>query len=291
MSNLKQSIFWVTFYLAVIFVLAQFDYSDSPIIDFAKYFYFLVMVAVPATIFFPYISRTSVAIPMIIWGAVYLVLLQILDRSDSAPFSTFPIILLEFILVQLGVWLAYQLAYGISQAESVMDLMALTAFPSRTMDINAASKQIKTEITRSRRYHRPMGLIVLQASMDENIPKSQLVSAIKNDLSHRFSFARIGQVIDEHIRQTDMVFRERFNRFVILCPETNFQNSQILAERIADMIHNKTSVQVAWTVAAFPDDALSFDDLLEVANSKLTHFVKDGKDSARPVEQQVENEN
>ncbi len=291
MSNLKQSIFWVTFYLAVIFVLAQFDYSDSPIIDFAKYFYFLIMVAVPATIFFPYISRTSVAIPMIIWGAVYLVLLQILDRSDSAPFSTFPIILLEFILVQLGVWLAYQLACGISQAESVMDLMALTAFPSRTMDINAASKQIKIEITRSRRYHRPMGLVVLQTSMDENIPKSELVSAIKNDLSHRFSFARIGQVIDEHIRQTDMVFREKFNRFVILCPETNFQNSQILAERIADMIHNKTNVQVAWTVAAFPDDALSFEDLLEVANSKLTHFVKDGKDSARPVEQQVENEN
>ena len=289
MSNLKQSIFWVTLYLALIFVLAQFDYSDSPIIDFAKYFYFLILAAVPATILFPYVSRTGPAVPMILWGAVYLVLLQILDRTDSAPFSTFPIILLEFLLLQLGIWLAYQLAYGMSQAESVMDLMTLSAFPSRTMDINAASKQIKIEITRSRRYHRPMGLIVVQASADENIINTELVSAIKNDMSHRFSFARIGQVIDENIRQTDMVFRERFNRFVILCPETDFQNSQMLAERIAGVIRNKTSVQVSWTVAAFPDDALSFEDLLDVANSKLTHFIMDGKDRDRKIES-VDNE-
>ncbi len=81
MSNLKQSIFWVTFYLAIIFVLAEFDFSDSPIIDFAKYFYFLVLVAVPTTIFFPFISRASVMVPMFIWGAVYITLLQILDRA------------------------------------------------------------------------------------------------------------------------------------------------------------------------------------------------------------------
>ena len=288
MSSLKQSIFWVTFYLAVILVLAQFDYSDSPIIDFAKYFYFLVMVAVPATIFFPFVSKTSVAIPMVVWGAVYFVMLQILDRTASALYS-FPIILLEFILVEIGVWLAYQLAYGISHAESIMDVMALSAFPSRTMDIDEASKQIKIEITRSRRYHRPLGLIVLQANPDDNFSNTELVSAIKNDLSHRFSFARIGQVVDEHIRQTDMVFRDRFNRFVILCPETDFQNSQNLAGRIADAIYTRTGVRVSWAVAAFPDDALSFDDLLDVANSKLIHFAIDRKDSVGPVKQ-VENE-
>ncbi len=290
MSNLKQSIFWVTFYLAIIFVLAQFDYSDSPIIDFAKYFYFLAMIAVPATIFFPFVSSANVVIPMVIWGAIYLILLQVLDRTSSAPYSTFPIILLEFILIEIGVWLAYQLANGISHAESIMDVMALSAFPNRTIDIDQASKQIKIEITRSRRYHRPLGLIVLQASPDENLTNAELVSVLKKDLSRRFSFARIGHVVDEHIRQTDMVFRDRFNRFVIFCPETAFQNTQILAERIEEAIRIKTGRQVLWAVAAFPDDALSFDDLLDVANAKLAHFVIDRKGLARPVVQ-TENEN
>lgn len=290
MSNLKQSIFWVTFYLAVIFVLAEFDFSDSPIIDFAKYFYFLVLVAVPATIFFPFISRASVMVPMFIWGAVYITLLQILDRAASAPNSTFPIILLEFIFVEVGVWLACQLAYGISRAESVMDVMALSAFPSRTIDIENASKQIKIEITRSRRYHRPLGLIILQASSDETLSNTELVSAIKNDLSHRFSFARIGQVVDENVRQTDMVFRDRFNRFIVLCPETAYQNSQVLAKRLADSVYNRTNMVILWAAAAFPDDALSFDDLLDVANSKLAHAITEKSESLGAVKQQVENE-
>src|SRR5690349_9195398 len=113
MSALKRSIFGLAIYLAAILVLAQFDYSDSPIIDFAKYFYFIVLIAIPVTIFFPFTTKMNVIVPMVIWGSVYFVALQTLDRRESAPNTTFSIILLEFILLMIGVWMAYQLADGI----------------------------------------------------------------------------------------------------------------------------------------------------------------------------------
>lgn len=269
MSSLKQSVFWLAIYIGAVFILAQFDYVDSPIIDFAKYFYFMVMVAVPATIFFPFTSRMNVLVPAIVWGSIYLVMLQVLDRTVSAPNSTFPIILLEFILVEIGVWLAFQLANGISHAESVMDAMALSVFPNRTQTIQEASQQIKTEITRSRRYHRPLSLLVMQTDPSDHVAIEQMITKIQHELSNRFSFARIGQVIDEYVRQTDMVILSRSNHFAILCPETDYQNSQILAQRICDAIKSKTGVQVEWSAAAFPDDALNFDDLMDAANSRL----------------------
>ncbi|MDP1546009.1 MAG: diguanylate cyclase [Anaerolineales bacterium] len=269
MSSFKQSIFWVAFYLAVVFILAQFDYADSPIIDFAKYFYFMVMVAVPATIFFPLTTKTSVFVPIVIWGSIYLVMLQILDRTVSAPNSTFPIILLEFILVIVGVWLGFQLAVGISHAESLMDAMALSAYPNRTKSIEGASQKIKIEITRSRRYHRPLGFLLLQVNLTEHVKGGQVFFNVQRDLSNRFSFARTGQIIDEHIRQTDMVFRDQNNRFVILCPETNYQNSQALAQRISEAVQQETGLGVSWGSATFPDDALNFDDLMDVAVSRI----------------------
>jgi hypothetical protein len=247
--------------------------------------------AVPATIFFPFISKANVIIPMIIWGAIYASLLQILDRTSSSSYSTSPIILLEFLFIEIGVWLAYQLASGISHAESIMDVMALSAFPSRTINLDDASMQIKVEITRSRRYHRPLGIIVLQDSPGENFASSEIVSVLKNDLAHRFSFARIGHIVDEHVRQTDMIFRDRFNRFIILCPETASQSTQVLAARLEDSIQKRIGRQVLWAVAAFPDDALSFDDLLDVANAKLVHFVKEREEISLPIVQQVENNN
>lgn len=269
MSSLKQSVFWISFYLAVIIILAQFDYSNTPIIDFAKFFYFLVIIAIPVTLFFPFTSRINVLVPVTVWGSIYLVLLQLLDQTVSSPNRSIPIILLELILMVVGVWLAHQLAYGISHAESVMDAMALSAFPNRTQSIQEASSQIKLEITRSRRHHRPLSLLVLQADLSEHVSFERLISSVQRDLWNRFSFARIGQIIDEHMRQTDMLFRDRFNRFILLCPETDYQNSLILAVRTVDAIKSRTGIQILWGAASFPDDALNFEDLVDVAVSKL----------------------
>jgi len=282
MSSLKQSIFWLGLYIAIIYILAQFDYADAPIIDFAKYFYFLVIIEVPITLFFPLTSKVSVYVPIIVWGSVYLVLLQVVDRSVSAPNTTFPIVILEFILVILGVWLAYQLAYGISHAESVMDAMALSAFPNRTQSLEDGSGQVKMEIARSRRYHRPLGMLVLQINPADHFEAENLIFSVQHDLSSRFSFARIGQVIDEFIRQTDSVFRDRSSRFVVLCPETDFQNLQILAVRIADSIKHRTGVKVNWGAVSFPDDALNFDDLLDVARARLSARVKGDQELPEP---------
>lgn len=269
MSSLRQSIFLVATYLAAIFVLAQFDYTNSPIIDFAKYFYFAVMVAVPVTIFFPKITKVSVVIPMILWGSIYFVLLQMLDRSVSVPNSTFAIVLLEFVLVLLGVWLGYQLADGISHAESILDAMAISAFPNRVQDIHEASRQIKVEITRSRRYYRPLSLVVLSAEISGSSSPSFFFN-IQHDLTNRFSVARMSQIIDEHIRQTDLVFRDQRSRFIILCPETKKEDSVLLAERIMGVVKNMTGLDLFFGTAVFPDDAINFDDLIDAAFHRLS---------------------
>jgi hypothetical protein len=272
MSSLKQSIFWVSFYIAAIFLLAQFDYSDSPIIDFAKYFYFSVMVAVPSTVFFPNINKVNVAVVVTIWGCIYFALLQMLDRSVSAPNSTFAIVLLEFVLLLIGVWLAYQLADGISHAESILEAMALSAFPNRVIGLHEASQKIKLEITRSRRYYRPMSIVVLSAEISLAASSGNLLLNIQHDLSNRFSIARIGQVIDEHARQTDMVIRDDRNRFILLCPETNYESSMLLANRINEIVKRMTGIDMFYGAAAFPDDAINFDDLVDVALGRLSNL-------------------
>jgi GGDEF domain-containing protein len=275
MSSLKKSIFWVTVYLSAIVILAQFDYfDDTIIIDFAKYFYITGLLVVPVTVFIPSISKVNVFVPMFVWGCIYLVVMQSFDRAASSVDDSFIVAILEFIMIEAGAWLGYQLALGINHAESVMDAMALAAFPNRTQSLQDASRKIKTEFTRSRRYHRPLGLLVLQFHLDEHVRINELVASIQNDLSSRFSFARIGQVIDEHIRQTDMVFRERGNRFVILCPETTRENVEVLARRIVEAVEHRTKMQVDCGVADFPNDALNFDDLLDLAISRLARQDK-----------------
>jgi len=274
MTNLKRSFFWAALYLAVIFVLGQADYTGSPIIDFASYFYLAVMIAVPVTLFFPSVSKVSSLFPLLIWAGIYMVLLQTLDRSISAKVGEFSVIILEFTLLEVGVWFAFQLTRQISHAESVMDAIALTAFPNRTHDIVEEEQRIKVELTRSRRYHRPLCAVMIATEGDDQKMTREMLKSIQHDLTHRFNFARIGQIIDDRVRQVDLVLRDHKDRYIVLCPETELDNAMLLAGRIEKAIKERTSLDVRWGVAAFPDEALTFDDLLLKARERLNVSVQ-----------------
>src|SRR5688500_1763536 len=273
MTNLKRAFFWAAIYMAIVFVLGQTDYAGRPIINFASYFYLSVMISVPVTLFFPSISRVPPFIPLLAWAGFYLVLLQIIDRDLSADPSEFAVIILEFVLLEAGVWFAHQLAMQIGHAESIRDALALSAFPNRAHNIEEESQRIKIELTRSRRYHRPLGLVVIESESEDQKTTREMLKSIQQDLLNRFTSARVGQIIDDRIRQTDLVLRDRRGRFVVLCPETDLENASLLAKRIAQAVKERTSLHVLWGVAAFPEEALTFDDLLQKARERLMDSV------------------
>lgn len=284
MTNLKRSFFWAALYLAVMFVLGQADYASRPIIDFAAYFYLAVIVAVPVTLFFPSVSRVAVYVPPLVWTGVYLFLLQINNRIYSIDKGHLPIVILEFVLLNVGVWFAHQLAVQISHAESVMDALALSAFPNRAHDIESESQRIKVELTRSRRYHRPLSLVVIESEGEDEKAIADLLKTIQHDLLARFTSARIGQIIDDCIRQIDLVMRDRRGRFIILCPETDLINASLLAKRIAQAVKERSGLRVRWGVAAFPEEALTFDDLLQKARERLTDSMLVASEPVAAVE-------
>jgi GGDEF domain-containing protein len=269
MTNLKRSFFGAAIYLALIFVLGQMDYANKPIINFASYFYLAVMVAVPLTLFFPSISRVSVYIPLLVWAGVYVVLLQVINRNYSANRGEVSVIVLEVILLEVGVWYAHQLAVQISHAESIMDALALSAFPNQARNIDEENQRIKVELTRSRRYHRPLSLVLIEAESEDEKITREMLKSIQHDLLSRFTTARVGQIIDDRIRQTDLVLRDHRGRFIILCPETEYSSAALLAKRVSQAIKERTSLKVLWGVSAFPDEALTFDDLIQKARERL----------------------
>jgi hypothetical protein len=269
MTNLKRAFFWAAIYMGVVFVLGQADYTGRPIINFASYFYLSVLIAIPVTLFFPSISRVPPFIPLLAWAGFYLVLLQIIDRDLSADPSEFAVIILEFVLLEAGVWFAHQLAMQIGHAESIMDALALSAFPNRAHNIEEESQRIKIELTRSRRYHRPLGLVVIESESEDQKTTREMLKSIQQDLLNRFTSARVGQIINDRIRQTDLVLRDHRGRFVVLCPETDLDSTILLANRIAQAVKERTNLNVLWGVAAFPEEALTFDDLLQKASERL----------------------
>jgi GGDEF domain-containing protein len=257
-------------YLAIIFVLGQADYLGRPIINFASYFYLVAMISVPVTLFFPSATRVSTAVPMMVWACVYVLLTLFINRALTTTSDNLAVIILEFMLLEVGVWVAHQLALQISHAESVMDELALDAFPHRAQELDEGSQRVRIEFNRSRRYQRPLSLLLLEVDPAHQRNNGEVLKSIQTDIVNRFTSARVGQIIDERIRQTDLVLRDKRWRFVVLCPETDLGAGLLLAKRITESVHEKTGLPILWGVAAFPEEALTFDDLLRKARERMT---------------------
>jgi hypothetical protein len=266
-TNLKKSFFWIAFYLLVVLVLAQLDRSDTPIINFASYFYLIAIFLVPVMIFVPSLHKVSVVLPMFFWGAIYFAFSQIVDRELTATMNV-EVIVLEILILEAGVWLSYQLAVGIASSESLMDVLAQGTFPHRALEMEKASEQIKTEFGRSRRYHRPLSLLVMQASPKDEEMVTEMLKSVQHDVLSRLSNARVGQAIGDVIRQTDILVRDHVGRYVILCPETDLESAVFLAKRTCKNIEDRTGLKVNCGVASFPDEALTFEDLLYLARDR-----------------------
>lgn len=272
MSNIKRSLFWVAFYLVIVFLLGQLDLVDRPVINLASYFYIFIFIVVPCIVLIPAFSRAPQFISMIFWASVYFGLSRIFDRSLSAP-DNFETIFIEVIILELGVWLSHQLAMDLAHSESLVDTMAQSAFPNQAIEIENASNLIRNEITRSRRYRRPLSLLIIQVVPVNKNTYRELFKSFQRDLLNRFSSARIGQLIGEQIRQTDMLLRDRLSRFIVLCPETNRESVLLLGERIHAVLEDETDLQISWGCASFPDEALTFDDLVIRAKEQMKSSI------------------
>jgi hypothetical protein len=266
-TNLKKSLFWIAFYLLIVLVLAQLDRADRPIINFAAYFYLIAIFIVPVMVFVPSLHKISVVLPMVFWGAVYFGLTRFIDRANTGSMNV-EVIAIELVLLEIGVWFSYQLAVAIEGSESLMDILAEGTFPHRAVELEAASEQIKTEFSRSRRYHRPLSLLVIHAFPKDEEVVREMLKSLQRDVLTRLSNARIGQAVGETIRQTDLLLRDHVGRFIVLCPETNLESAAFLAERVCSIVEERTGLHANYGVSSFPDEALTFEDLLHTARDR-----------------------
>jgi len=71
-----------------------------------------------------------------------------------------------------------------------------------------------------------------------------------------------------------------------LCPETDLGNASLLAKRISQAVKERISLKILWGVAAFPEEALTFEDLLQKARERLVHSAPVSSEVVAVVESQ-----
>jgi GGDEF domain-containing protein len=269
MGDLKLSITILVSYVIVVLGIANIDSFQSSVIDFNPAFFILIAIIVFSELMITgNLIRQGVRISyytvILFWLIVYVV--WMFYSRDTRPIQVQAI---QLLLVAISAGLAYDVGKRIGQLDKTLDGLSSSAYPNRARDLQDARDLISAEITRSRRYHHPLSILTIRLDKHKNKEGLKDYKALENDMLERFAVAKISHILSDLARNTDLVLRDKNGQFVILCPETDANNISVLAERIAAAVDESLNTDIDWGSAAFPDEALTFDDLLQTARKRL----------------------
>jgi GGDEF domain-containing protein len=274
MSELKQSIITLFIFIVLLLGAANVESFQESFIDFSPIFFVLIAIILfTELIVVGSLIKAGVQLSQYVVIAFWLVVYGLVWYFYLGDEKSIEVNLVQGMLVLLSAVLAFDVGRRIDQTDIALERLAASNFPNRAMDIQSARDLVNAEITRSRRYHHPLSILTVQLEKKKAWDDWKNSELFAKELMERFAIAKVSQILSDHARSTDMVLRDRGGKFVLLCPETNQTSTNILAGRIAEAVKRQLDANVECGSSSFPDEALTFEDLMDTANNRLASVI------------------
>jgi diguanylate cyclase (GGDEF)-like protein len=205
-------------------------------------------------------SRSVLCIP-ISYGETLLGVLNVESTRDRA-FSSDDILIMKTLADLLATALHNSFVFQKLQQQSITD--GLTGVKTRRFFWEAVSSECK----RASRSGRPFSVVLM------DLDKFKEVNDTQGHLEGDLVLARVGRLLEQHSRQSNVVARYGGDEFIVLMPETGIDQAQISAERLrhavaTDPMLSQHHVSGSFGVASFPVHGFSLEDIVRVADAGM----------------------
>ncbi len=221
-------------------------------------------------------SRSVLCIP-ITYGETLLGALNIESRNDNA-FTPQDVLILNTLADLLATALHNAFVFQKLQQQSITD--GLTGIKTRRFFWEALSAEWK----RASRSGRPFSVVLID--LDKFKEVNDTMGHFEGDLV----LARVGRLLEQKSRQSNVVARYGGDEFVVLMPETGPDQAQVLAERLrqwitTDPMLSEHHITGSFGVASFPTHGFSVEDIIRVADAGMYVSKRSGGNRVSTTEE------
>ncbi len=283
MKQLTQSIIALLIGLTVFYNLERLDIGEANVIDIDSFIYIIGFIAIVLIIKIPILRRSNLSVSMTMWLGVYflvkLLLWAFFDRRPLLGGIYTYLSITEIALLLLLIWLAHNLASGLQDFEQAVERITFSDANKRIRHLYEADQEIQVEMFRSRHNHHPLSLIVVEPNPESiQATHHQLIKKVQQTMINGYVTNIVAQTLGKYLRRTDLILEQRDRgRFIILCPETNAADSKLLVEYIQTVAREQLGASVTYGFATFPDEAVTFEELVHQAELHLQRQNNNGR--------------
>jgi diguanylate cyclase (GGDEF)-like protein/putative nucleotidyltransferase with HDIG domain len=205
-------------------------------------------------------SAASVAVP-ITYGEQFLGVLYV-ESSEPCDFPEQDVQLLRTLADLFAGALHNALTFQKAQEQAITD--GLTGVKTHRFLMEALSSEWK----RSTRANRPFALVLM------DLDRFKFVNDFYGHLEGDVVLQRVGHILEQNCRSSDVVARYGGDEFVILMPETTIEQGSQLAHKLrgwiaSDPLLSDKKVTASFGIAAFPLHGSTPQELIQVADSSM----------------------
>src|SRR6267143_1855110 len=227
-------------------------------------------------------ARSVLCIP-IAYGESLLGVLNVESQKEDA-FTPQDRLIMNTLADLLATALHNAFVFQKLQQQSITD--GLTGIKTRRFFFEALSSEWK----RASRSGRPFSVVLID--LDKFKEVNDTLGHFEGDLV----LARVGRLLEQKCRQSNVVARYGGDEFVILMPETGVEQAQALAERLrlwlaTDPMLEEHQITGSFGVASFPVHAFTAEDIIRVADAGMYISKHAGGNQVRSAELLGEGEN
>jgi GGDEF domain-containing protein len=187
--------------------------------------------------------------------------------GDIQIFVTF----FEVAAVMISATLSYQVGRLSADFIETVHSMMFTDLDGRVYGADEAEPVIKREMQSSRRANRPLSVMVLDAKADRDAVALQATAReIQGILVKRQSLVALARLLPRTLRRTDFVLHEVGDgRLVVVMPELRKEQAGAIIDRVSQVAQRRLGLSVQYGVASFPDNGVTFEELVYQAEQEL----------------------
>jgi diguanylate cyclase (GGDEF)-like protein len=221
-------------------------------------------------------SRTVLCMP-ITYGDTLLGILNV-ESADERAVSDDDVLVMNTLADLLATALHNSFVFQKLQQQSITD--GLTGIKTRRYFWESLSAEWK----RASRSGRPFSVVLV------DLDKFKEVNDTSGHLEGDLVLARVGRLLENKCRQSNVVARYGGDEFIILMPETTVEQAQILAERLrlwlaTDPMLSEHQITGSFGVASFPVHGFSAESIIRVADMGMYISKKAGGDRVSTAEE------
>jgi diguanylate cyclase (GGDEF)-like protein/putative nucleotidyltransferase with HDIG domain len=220
-------------------------------------------------------SVSAIALP-VTYGEQLLGVLYV-ESSEPCEFAEQEVLLLRTLADLFAGALHSAFAFQKAQEQAITD--GLTGVKTHRFLMEALSSEWK----RSTRANRPFALVLM------DLDRFKFVNDFYGHLEGDVVLQRVGHILEQNCRRSDVVARYGGDEFVILMPETTVEQARQLASKLrgwvaSDPLLRDKNITASFGIAGFPVHGSTPQELIQVADSSMYLSKHQGGNSVSSAE-------